>query len=102
LEFLRIQVKVQTLKASRELSQIDRIGLTSYRKILLMISWITDPTIKLRNAYIEMERGLVPSELLAIRTVLKKDPEEYSYNTYQRIVGTQEGRRCYKILQINS
>jgi DNA polymerase elongation subunit (family B) len=52
-----------------------------------------DPTIKLRKAYIEMERGLVPSELLAIRTVLKKDPEEYSYNTYQRIVGTQVGAK---------
>jgi len=26
-----------------------------------------------------MERGLVPSDLLAIRTVLKKDPEEYIF-----------------------
>jgi hypothetical protein len=32
-------------------------------------------------------------ELLAIRTVLKKDPEEYPYNTYQRIVGTQVGAK---------
>lgn len=52
-----------------------------------------DPTIKLRKAYIEMERGVVPLELLAIRTVLKKGPEEYSYNTYQRIVGTQVGAK---------
>ena len=33
-----------------------------------------DPTISLRNAYIEMERGLVPSDLLSITTVLKRDP----------------------------
>ena len=40
-----------------------------------------------------MERCSFLSELLAIRTVLKKDPEEYSYNTYQRIVGTQVGAK---------
>ena len=40
-----------------------------------------------------MERGLVPSELLAIRTVLKKDPQEYSDNTYQRIIGNQVGAK---------
>jgi DNA polymerase I len=52
-----------------------------------------DPTVKLRNAYIQMERGLVPSELLAIRTVLKKDPQEYSDNIYQRIIGNQVGAK---------
>jgi hypothetical protein len=31
-----------------------------------------NPTIKLQNEYIEMERGLVPSEILAIISILKK------------------------------
>lgn len=48
-----------------------------------------DPTIKLQEAYVKMERGLVPSELLAINTTLKKDPESYSVNAYQRIIGNQ-------------
>jgi DNA polymerase elongation subunit (family B) len=48
-----------------------------------------NPTIKLQNAYIKMERGLVSSDLLAITTVLKKDPDSYSKNAYQRIVGNQ-------------
>ena len=52
-----------------------------------------DPTIKLQNAYIEMEKGLVPSDLLAITTVLKKDPDAYSKNAYQRIVGNQLGAK---------
>lgn len=48
-----------------------------------------NPTIKLQKAYIKMEKGLVPSELLVIRTTLKKDPEDYSTNTYQNILGHQ-------------
>jgi DNA polymerase elongation subunit (family B) len=36
-----------------------------------------------------MESGLVPSELLVISTTIKKNPIEYSDNTYQRIVGSQ-------------
>jgi DNA polymerase elongation subunit (family B) len=53
------------------------------------IRYDRNPTIKLQNAYIEMERGLVSSDLLAITTVLKKDPDAYSKNAYQRIVGNQ-------------
>ena len=52
-----------------------------------------DPTVKLQNAYIQMERGSVPSDLLSIRTVLKKDPQAYSDNTYQRIIGNQVGAK---------
>ena len=52
-----------------------------------------NPTIKLQNAYIEMEKGLVPSELLAITTVLKKDPDAYSKNAYQRTIGNQVGAK---------
>jgi len=48
-----------------------------------------DPTVKLQNAYMEMENGLVPSELLEIKTTLRKDPESYSQNRYQRIVSSQ-------------
>ncbi len=48
-----------------------------------------DPTIKLRKAYIDMERGQVAPELLAITSTLKKDPLSYSNNAYQRIVGNQ-------------
>jgi DNA polymerase I len=48
-----------------------------------------NPTIKLKQAYIDMERGQVSPGLLAINTTLKKDPWEYSTNAYQRIVGNQ-------------
>jgi DNA polymerase I len=48
-----------------------------------------DPTINLRKAYIDMERGQVPSELLVITSTLKKDPLSYCNNAYQRIVGNQ-------------
>jgi DNA polymerase I len=52
-----------------------------------------NPTIKLQNAYIEMERGLVPSEILAIISILKKDPDAYSKNAYQRTIGNQVGAK---------
>jgi len=52
-----------------------------------------DPTIKLQNAYIEMERGLVHSDLLVITSTLKKDPDAYSKNAYQRIIGNQVGAK---------
>lgn len=42
-----------------------------------------DPTTKLQQAYIDMERRQIASELLAINTTLKKDPLEYSNNAYQ-------------------
>jgi DNA polymerase elongation subunit (family B) len=48
-----------------------------------------NPTLKLKQAYMDMERGQVASELLAINTTLKKDPSSYSSNAYQRIVGDQ-------------
>ena len=53
------------------------------------IKYDRNPTIKLKQAYIDMERGQVPSERLVINTTLKKDPCEYSNNAYQRIVGIQ-------------
>ncbi len=37
-----------------------------------------NPTIKLRKAYQDMEKGQVPHELLAISLTLRKDPSEYS------------------------
>ncbi len=40
-----------------------------------------------------MEKGLVSSDLLAITTVLKKDPNAYSKNAYQRVVGNQIGAK---------
>lgn len=52
-----------------------------------------DPTIKLQNAYIEMERGMVPPKLLAITTVLKRDPDSYSKNANQRVVGNLVGAK---------
>jgi DNA polymerase, archaea type len=48
-----------------------------------------NPTIKLKHAYMDMEKGQVPPELLSISTTLKKDPSSYSLNAYQRIVGSQ-------------
>ncbi|MDF0680308.1 MAG: DNA polymerase domain-containing protein [Candidatus Nitrosocosmicus sp.] len=48
-----------------------------------------NPTIKLRKAYQDMEKGLVPHDLLAISLTLKQDPSEYDTNDYQNIVGKQ-------------
>lgn len=48
-----------------------------------------NPTLKLQKAYTDMERGSVPPESLVIKTTLKKDPEAYSGNTYQKIIGNQ-------------
>jgi DNA polymerase, archaea type len=53
----------------------------------------SDPTVKLKKAYEDMEKGIVAPELLIISTTLKKDPAEYSNNTYQRIVGSQVGAK---------
>jgi DNA polymerase elongation subunit (family B) len=48
-----------------------------------------DPTIKLKEAYIQMENGQVPIEQLSIRTTLNKAPEDYANDTYQRILAKQ-------------
>ena len=48
-----------------------------------------DPTLKLKKAYEDMEKGIVAPELLEIKTTLKKDPGSYPQNRYQRIVGSQ-------------
>jgi DNA polymerase I len=50
-----------------------------------------DPTINLRKAYLQMETGQVPFELLAIRTILNKTPQNYANDTYQRILANQIG-----------
>jgi len=50
-----------------------------------------NPTVKLKKAYIEMEKGLVSPDLLAIKTILKKDPRQYSYNSHQRVIGSRLG-----------
>jgi DNA polymerase elongation subunit (family B) len=49
-----------------------------------------NPTLKLRKAYQDMEKGQVHHELLAISLTLKKDPSEYDINDYQNIVGKQQ------------
>ncbi|WP_148686800.1 DNA polymerase domain-containing protein [Candidatus Nitrosocosmicus hydrocola] len=48
-----------------------------------------DPTVKLRKAYLDMEKGQVPHELLAISLTLSKDPSEYASGDFQNIVGKQ-------------
>jgi DNA polymerase elongation subunit (family B) len=48
-----------------------------------------DPTIKLKEAYIQMENGQVPSELLAIRSTLNKAPKDYANDSYQKILARQ-------------
>ena len=48
-----------------------------------------DPTLKLRKAYLDMEKGQVPHELLAISLTLIKDPSEYARGDFQNIVGKQ-------------
>jgi DNA polymerase I len=48
-----------------------------------------DPTVKLKKAYEDMEKGIVSPELLEIKTTLRKDPESYPQNRYQCIVGSQ-------------
>jgi DNA polymerase elongation subunit (family B) len=48
-----------------------------------------DPTIKLKKAYVQMESGRVPFELLAIRSTLNKAPKDYANDTYQKILAKQ-------------
>ena len=48
-----------------------------------------DTTIKLRKAYLDMEKGQVPHKLLAISLTLSKDPSEYASGDFQNIVGKQ-------------
>ena len=48
-----------------------------------------DPTIKLKEAYVQMESGQVPFELLAIRSTLNKAPKDYANDTYQKILAEQ-------------
>ena len=50
-------------------------------------------TINLKKAYLDMERGSVPADLLVVKSVLKKDPSQYSNNSYQRVVGTSLGAK---------
>jgi len=38
-----------------------------------------------------MEKGLVSPDLLAIKTILKKDPRQYSYNSHQIVIGSRLG-----------
>lgn len=52
-----------------------------------------NPTIKLKEAYRDMERGQVPHELLAIYLTLTKDPSEYADNKFQNIVGKQQNAK---------
>ncbi len=52
-----------------------------------------DPTINLRKAYVQMENGQVPFELLAITTTLNKAPQDYANDTYQKILANQAGAR---------
>jgi DNA polymerase, archaea type len=48
-----------------------------------------EPTLKLKKAYEDMEKGIVAPELLEIKTTLRKDPESYPQSRYQRIVGSK-------------
>jgi DNA polymerase elongation subunit (family B) len=48
-----------------------------------------DPTMKLKKAYEDMEKGTVVLQSLEIKTTLKKYPNMYPQNRYQRIVGSQ-------------
>jgi DNA polymerase, archaea type len=48
-----------------------------------------EPTLNLKKAYEDMEKGIVAPELLEIKTTLRKDPESYPQNRYQCIVGSQ-------------
>jgi DNA polymerase elongation subunit (family B) len=52
-----------------------------------------DPTVNLKKAYEDMEKGIVSPELLEIKTTLRKDPKSYPQNRYQRIVGSQLNAR---------
>ena len=58
-----------------------------------------DPTMKLEKAYEDMEKGIVAPELLEIKTTLKKDPESYPQNRYQRIVGSQLNAREGEVIK---
>lgn len=57
------------------------------------IKYERNPTIKLKQAYRNLEKGQVPSEQLAIHHTLGRNPSEYSPNAYQRIVGMQQNAK---------
>jgi DNA polymerase elongation subunit (family B) len=59
------------------------------RKLVEDLRLNIDPTIKLKEAYIQMENGQVPIELLSIRTTLNKAPIDYANDTYQKILAKQ-------------
>ena len=48
-----------------------------------------NPTLQLRKAYLQMESGQVPIELLSIQTTLNKAPQDYGNDTYQKILANQ-------------
>jgi DNA polymerase, archaea type len=48
-----------------------------------------NPTVRLRKAYLDMERGQIPIENLAISTTLRKDPSQYPEGDAEYIVGKQ-------------
>jgi DNA polymerase elongation subunit (family B) len=57
------------------------------REFVEDLKYNRDPTLKLRNAYLDMEKGQVPHELLAISLTLSKDPSEYARGDFQNIIG---------------
>jgi DNA polymerase elongation subunit (family B) len=59
------------------------------REFVEDLKYDRNPTLKLRKAYQDMEKGQVPHELLAISLTLSKDPSEYASGDFQNIVGKQ-------------
>lgn len=48
-----------------------------------------DPTINIKKEYVAMEEGLIPIDNLEIKLTLAKNPDEYSNNSLQKVVGTE-------------
>ncbi len=48
-----------------------------------------DPRINIRKEYVSMEEGLIPLDDLGIKLTLKKNPQDYTKNSMQRVLGLQ-------------
>jgi hypothetical protein len=48
-----------------------------------------NPILILKQAFTDIEKGQTPLEILAINTILEKDPLDYSQNAFQRLTSSQ-------------
>ena len=76
MEFLRIQVRILTLKVIEGIKSDRPLWINQLQhEFIDDIKYGRDPTQNIKKAYENMEKGIVAPELLEIKTTLKKDPK---------------------------